>query len=86
MIQLRCSSLGSIITKSGNFTATAQKEAIKQFAASKWGRYDEVYSKYMEKGSFDNNFTVKSMLFIFTIFKFSCRSFSFHYSALFVVP
>lgn len=50
MILLRCSSLGNLITKSGNFTLTAQKEAVKQFAASRWGRYDEVYSKYMEKG------------------------------------
>lgn len=49
-ILVRCSSLGDIITKSGNFTDTAKKACIKIFAQSAYGRYDEIHSKYLTKG------------------------------------
>ena len=46
---VRCSSLGDIITKSGNFTDTAKKAAVK-ILASAYGRYEEINSKYLTKG------------------------------------
>lgn len=49
-ILIRCSSLGNIITKSGNFTDTAKKECVKIFASQGYGRYDEVNAKPLKKG------------------------------------
>lgn len=49
-ILIRCSSLGNIITKSGNFTDTAKKECVKIFASQGYGRYDEINAKPLKKG------------------------------------
>jgi len=49
-ILVRCSSLGDVITKSGNFTDTAKKACVKLFASQGYGRYDDINSKYLKKG------------------------------------
>lgn len=49
-ILLRCSMLGDIITKSGNFTDTAKKACVKIFASQAYGRYEEIQAKQLTKG------------------------------------